>query len=161
MRSLSSDGSFDLVIANHMLYHSPSPATAIKEIARVLRPGGTLVAATNGPKHLAELHDIELAVFGPSDEHYDNVKIFGSISGLPLLQQRFDQVEWRSHDDRLLCSDAADVTAYLTSMKPGSDASAKPKLAEDLNVEVQRRFAVGDGVLEITKDSGVFLARKG
>lgn len=151
------DDSFDLVIANHMLYHSPAPATAIKEIARVLRPGGTLVAATNGPKHLAELHDIELAVFGPSDERYDNVKIFGSISGLPLLQQRFESVEWRSHDDRLLCTDPDDVLAYLTSMKPGSDAS-EGQLAE-LNSEIRRRIAQGNGVFEVSKESGAFIAR--
>jgi|ERR1700722_2016282 len=151
------DDSFDLVIANHMLYHSPAPAIAIKEIARVLRPGGTLVAATNGPKHLAELHDIELAVFGPSDERYDNVKVFGSISGLPLLQEQFASVEWRSHDDRLLCTDPDDVLAYLTSMKPGSDAS-ESQLAE-LNAQIRRGIAQGNGVFEVAKESGVFIAR--
>src|SRR5512138_1738048 len=51
------DGSFDAVIANHMLYHVPDRAKAIQEIARVLRPGGHLIATTVGDHHLDELHE--------------------------------------------------------------------------------------------------------
>ncbi|MEL6983354.1 MAG: class I SAM-dependent methyltransferase, partial [Actinomycetota bacterium] len=42
------DDSFDLAVANHMLYHAPDPDLAVAELARVLRPEGTLLAATNG-----------------------------------------------------------------------------------------------------------------
>src|SRR5206468_935801 len=48
-------GHFDAVIANHMLYHVPDRARAFAAIRRVLRPGGTFYAATNGPAHLREL----------------------------------------------------------------------------------------------------------
>ena len=48
--------SFDLVIANHMLYHVPDLPRAVRELARVLRPAGRLAAATNGQAHLRELH---------------------------------------------------------------------------------------------------------
>src|SRR5579859_1564002 len=40
-------GAFDVVIANHMLYHVPDLPRAVRELARVLRPGGRLCAATN------------------------------------------------------------------------------------------------------------------
>jgi len=36
------DASFDVVIANHMLYHVPDLPKALAEIRRVLRPGGLL-----------------------------------------------------------------------------------------------------------------------
>jgi SAM-dependent methyltransferase len=49
------DGSFDCVVANWMLYHAPDIDLAISELARVLRPGGRLVAATNSVRHLDEL----------------------------------------------------------------------------------------------------------
>src|SRR5579859_2254301 len=42
------DGSFDAVVANHMLYHVPDKPRAFVETRRVLRPGGRLYAATNG-----------------------------------------------------------------------------------------------------------------
>src|SRR5689334_20632621 len=40
-------GRFDLAIANHMLYHVPDLPRTVRELARVLRPGGRLRAATN------------------------------------------------------------------------------------------------------------------
>jgi SAM-dependent methyltransferase len=52
------NGSFDCVVAAWMLFHVPDLGRGLGEIARVLRPGGRLVAATNGPDHLQELHDL-------------------------------------------------------------------------------------------------------
>ena len=49
------DASFDVAVANWMLYHVPDLDAALAELARVLRPGGRLVAATNGIDHLGEL----------------------------------------------------------------------------------------------------------
>lgn len=48
-------GSFDVVVAAWMLYHVPDIGRAIAEFARVLRPGGRLVAVTNASDHLAEM----------------------------------------------------------------------------------------------------------
>ena len=49
------DGTFDAAVAAGMLYHVSDRDRAISELARVLRPGGRLVAITNGRDHLAEL----------------------------------------------------------------------------------------------------------
>jgi ubiquinone/menaquinone biosynthesis C-methylase UbiE len=38
-----------------MLYHVPDAPRALSELARVLSPGGRLVAVTNGGDHLREL----------------------------------------------------------------------------------------------------------
>ena len=37
------DNTFDVVISSECIEHTPSPANAVSELARVLRPGGTLV----------------------------------------------------------------------------------------------------------------------
>ena len=149
------DDSFDLVIANHMLYHTPNPAVAIEELARVLRPGGVLVASTNGPRHLQELYEIETKLFDSSVAR-SNVETFGSVTGLPLLTQRFGEVEWRHHSDGLRCTEAADVIAYITSTPPGSNAS--PEKLTELNAEVLRRMDESGGVLAVSKESGAFFA---
>ncbi|WP_127503517.1 class I SAM-dependent methyltransferase [Actinoplanes solisilvae] len=52
------DGSFDGLIANHMLYHLDDPAAGLREFARVLRPGGRLAVSANGRDHLAELMEL-------------------------------------------------------------------------------------------------------
>lgn len=49
------NGSFDAVVAAWMLYHVSPLDQGLSELARVLRPGGRLIAITNGRAHLEEL----------------------------------------------------------------------------------------------------------
>ncbi|HET6950451.1 MAG TPA: methyltransferase domain-containing protein, partial [Acidimicrobiales bacterium] len=107
------DARFDVVVADHMLYHVPDPARAVAELRRVLRPGGVLVAATNGPRALRELWEVTAEVFGGPAEH-ETVAAFGSMTGRPLLLDRFASVAWHQYEDSLRCTNPSDVLAYLT-----------------------------------------------
>jgi SAM-dependent methyltransferase len=49
------DASFDVVIAAWMLYHVADLDHGLREMARVLRPGGALIATTNSEQHLGEM----------------------------------------------------------------------------------------------------------
>jgi SAM-dependent methyltransferase len=49
------DASFDVVMANHMIYHIADIDTALVEFRRVLKPEGTLVVATNSVQTMPEL----------------------------------------------------------------------------------------------------------
>jgi ubiquinone/menaquinone biosynthesis C-methylase UbiE len=150
------DDAFDLVIANHMLYHVTMPDVAVREFARVVRPYGVLMTATIGPRHLPELWEIRAEVFGGEPKSH-NPDVFGSVTGLPILRRYFSDVEWHEYLDTLRCTDPDDVVAFLTSAPPGEDASAQ-QLA-DLRRAVQSRFGAGKGVLTVCKETGVFLAR--
>ncbi len=46
------DDSFDLIICNHVLEHIPEHKTAMKELNRVLKPGGTAILQTPYSKTL-------------------------------------------------------------------------------------------------------------
>lgn len=151
------DASFDLVLANHMLYHASDPTSAVKELVRVLRPGGVLVASTNGSRHLAELYDIDTAVFGPTGLRNNNAEIFGAESGFAILRDEFDWVEWRGHSDALECTEVDDVVAYLLSVPPGSFAT--PEQVGQLMSEVSSRMAETNGILRVSKEAGVFLCQ--
>lgn len=52
------DGVFDVVLAAHLLDLVPERRTAIGELRRVLAPGGTCVAVTNGAQHLRSLREL-------------------------------------------------------------------------------------------------------
>jgi SAM-dependent methyltransferase len=149
------DNSFDVVIANQMLYHVPDPSQALREFARVLRRGGVLMASTVGRSHLRELFRIEASVFGPTRvlRHHE---VFGPQSGGDLLAEIFDDVAWHPYDDRLLCTDVDDVIDYVCSTPPGEDASYDQVV--QLRHIIEDQMAEHDGVLVVTKDVGAFIA---
>jgi SAM-dependent methyltransferase len=110
------DGSFDCAVAAWMLYHVPDLDRAVGEVARVLRPGGTFVAATNSLRHLHELR--ELVGSGPS------TITFSRESGEELLARHFTRVRRVDVDGRLEFATRADVDAYVRasiSMSPFAD----------------------------------------
>jgi SAM-dependent methyltransferase len=107
------DGSFDLVVAAWMLYHVPDLDRGLSEIARVLRPDGTFVAATNSRFHLHELR--ELVGSGPS-----TLK-FSREDGEEHLRPFFAVVDRIDVDGVLELTDRAAVEDYVSasiSMSP-------------------------------------------
>ena len=52
------DASVDAVLAMHMLYHVPDIPATIQELARVLKPGGLLIASTNSNTDKQELDQL-------------------------------------------------------------------------------------------------------
>ena len=52
------DGAVDVALAIHMLYHVPSREAAVRELRRVVAPGGTCIAVTNGGRHTRSLREM-------------------------------------------------------------------------------------------------------
>jgi SAM-dependent methyltransferase len=152
------DASFDAVLASHMLYHLPNPRNGVTEIARVLRPGGTAIVATNGMANMRELFDLRRRVFG-SDAGGQVSRAFALENGQAMLEAAFSEVELRRYPDVLICTDPADLFGYLTSSPPGDNASETETAA--LRIVVGEAFDAGGGTFTVTKDMGAFLCRLG
>jgi SAM-dependent methyltransferase len=151
------DGSFDVVVACHMLYHLPHPALGVAEIARVLADDGAALIATNGLENLAELYALRAQVWpgAPSDPVSWR---FGIETGGPMLEAAFAELALERYDDDLTVTDPADVIAYITSSPPGAGADAG-ELAR-LETAARAVFARGGGAMKIGKDSGLFVCRR-
>ncbi|MFL5297031.1 MAG: class I SAM-dependent methyltransferase [Phenylobacterium sp.] len=150
------DGSFDVVLACHMLYHLPDPAAGLAEIARVLAPGGVAVLTTNGRGMLRELWALQAAVW-PDQAGHPTHESFSLENGPAMAAAVFERVETRRCVGDLDCDAPGDVLAYLTSSPPGEDASAEA-LAR-LAAVTAAAFEAGGGRLRITRDTGMLLCR--
>ncbi len=101
------DASFDVVVAMWMLYHLPILNRGLAEVRRVLRPGGTFVAATNGDGHLAEL--LVEARGQPL------VTQFSSENGAAALSRHFADVRQTDLATRAVFPDHTSACAYLAT----------------------------------------------
>jgi SAM-dependent methyltransferase len=133
------DGTFDLVVAAWMLYHVPDLDRGLAEIARVLRAGGTLVAATNSRFHLHELR--ELVGSGPS-----TLK-FSREDGEDHLRPHFATIERVDVDGVLELPDGESIEDYV-----GASISMSPFIA-NLPQVIDVPFVAHRG-------SSVFVGRK-
>ena len=105
------DDSFDAALAAWMLYHVPELDRGLSELARVLRPGGRLVAVTNAPESLHELWTLLGA-----DRTPFLIAGFHSDNGAEILRRRFQHVEERQAAGTVTFADPEAVQRYVDSL---------------------------------------------
>lgn len=90
---------FDLVLANHMLYELVDPRAAIAELARVVSPDGAVMATTyaDRPVPLLSFHRRALAAVGLPAPTEPSAS-FSLENGEPLLRTAFASVEVHTID---------------------------------------------------------------
>jgi len=151
-----SNGTFDAVIANHMLYHVPDRKKALTEIRRALKADGRLFATTVGDHHLKEIS----AWLSRATNKNDLARFtqpFLLENGLGQLQEFFAKVELSRYDDNLRVTEVEPIMAYIRSgiRAVNFSETEMAKIEKELCEQLER-----DGEIFITKDSGMFEAQK-
>ena len=100
------DGEFDVVAANWVLYHVEDLVQGLAELARVLRPGGALVAGTQGRGHLLNVWELLGDPWQPE-------LAFDDVNGLAALERHFASVEVCRGDGVLGFPDATALRDYV------------------------------------------------
>jgi SAM-dependent methyltransferase len=95
------DGEFDIVVCNWVLYHLPDADAGVRELARVLRPGGRFVGIYNRDRHMAELWDRLHPASAEGDDYHD------------VLARHFVRVETRDTEAHTLWQTREDLQAFL------------------------------------------------
>ena len=147
------DDTFDVLIANHMLYHVPDPPAALAEFRRVLRTDGVALIATNAPGHMRQLNALIAEVFGPQELGLNSA--FAIDNGESMLRECFGTIAWHSFINPLLVDDAEAVTAYAMSIPPAQSATEDQR--RELTRVVERQMADGGGMLRIDTRTGAFV----
>lgn len=152
------DESFDFVTANHMLYHVPDIPQALAEVARVLKPDGGMMAATNGENYMTDLDEL-LTEFIPAYGGLHTMSLrFNLENGKEQLCQWFGQVERHDYVGDLWVTEAQPLVDYAYST-PRVQQLIPPDQREALRMFFQARID-RDGGIRIRKETGLFLASK-
>lgn len=150
------NGSFDAVIANHMLHHVPDRSRAIAEIKRVLKIDGHFIATTIGNNHMKEMTDWLARASGHKQTSMFSL-LFTLENGLEQLNPFFSKVVLSRYDDNLCVTEVGPVMAYIRSSIRAADLSKDDlgNIEKELNSILEK-----EGKIFISKDSGLFTAIK-
>ena len=151
------DNTFDLVIANHMLFYCDDLSQVLQECARVLRVNGHLEASTYSSRHMKEITEL-VQSFSPQivlskDKLYEK---FGLDHGAQLLSPYFRDIERRKYQDSIVLHEAEPLIAYILSCHGNQNQLLLDRYKEFHDYVVKMTA----GGFTITKDAGVFLAVK-
>ena len=146
------EGSFDIVIANMMLYHVPDLFRGLREVRRVLKKDGLFYCATYGENGMMAYIAGLFSAYRVEQTINDN---FTLQNGGEKLKSVFRDVQRLLYEDALEVTNVDDLVDYIRSLTGMTDLQ---KLPEETirSVLVQN---MRDGVLRIPKEYGMFIAR--
>lgn len=150
------DGSFDLVIANHVLFYCEDIPRVCGEVRRVLGPDGRFLCSAYGQDHMKE---VSLLVQGfddrivlSADKLYDR---FGKENGAGILEEYFPVCQWKTYEDQLIVPEPEPLISYVLSCH-GNQGQYITERYKEFRSYVKRKTDKG---FRITKEAGAFLCR--
>lgn len=147
------DNSFDIVIANMMLYHVPNLQKGLSEVTRVLKKDGVFYCATYGEHGIIQYIEALL-------EDYDvkgNLNTsFTLQNGAELLQPYFENVKKLEREDGLVITEIEDMIDYIYSCTSMTNVT---KVDRDILRELLQA-KMRDGILYVPKEYGMFIGWK-
>ena len=149
------DASFDLVIANHVLFYCKDVDRVCSEVGRVLKPGGRFVCGTYGVAHMQEVSrlvtqfDDRITLSG--ENLYEH---FGKENGAQALAPYFAEVDWQQYEDALIVTQAEPLIEYVLSCHGNQNQYILEKYNKF------RKYVEGQirNGYTITKDAGIFIS---
>ena len=150
------DQSFDLVIANHVLFYCKDLDQVFSEVRRVLRPGGIFLCSTYGPRHMREINELvqnfDSRIVLSAEKLYEQ---FGLDNGHALLSPYFTNISCVRYEDAIELDRAEPLIEYILSCH-GNQNQILLERYKDFRSFTERTVAKG---FHITKEAGVFLCK--
>jgi ubiquinone/menaquinone biosynthesis C-methylase UbiE len=151
------DNSFDMIIANSMLYHIPNLEKAIAEVYRVLKPGGKFYATTVGVNGMQEYLHAKFKEFNPKINAFSKPFPFNLQNGRDILGRSFKNIEMHEYEDSLEITETSDLIDWILS-------SMLMSRINESELEGLDAFFEGckdeRGIIKIPKEAGMFIAVK-
>lgn len=148
------DGLFDLVTANHMLFYCEDIGKVCREVNRVLKPGGYFMCGTYGREHMKEISrlvsDFDEKIVLSAERLYEK---FGMENGKEILNTYFAEIKWKPYEDMLVVTEPEPLIAYVLSCH-GNQGQHLLNRYSEFRSYVKKKT---EGGFRITKAAGIFI----
>lgn len=144
--------SFDIVIANMMLYHVPDIQKGLSEVRRVLKGNGTFYCATYGENGMMKYIASLFKNYGINDRPNHS---FTLQNGPKQLSNFFSEIQRLNYEDSLEVTNLDDIADYIYSLAGMAELRKLPR--ENLLSVLKEK--VSNGILHIPKEYGMFISR--
>lgn len=147
--------SFDVVIANHILFYMKDLDLVLSEINRVLKKGGHFYCSTIDSYHMKELEELMLGFSNNikiSEEKLSNK--FGLENGEEILKKHFDNIQKYLYEDKLIVNDTKGILEYIYSI-PGNILEVIDTKKREFEKYIDESIK-SSGEITITNNSGLF-----
>ena len=148
------DNTFDLVIANHVLFYADDLPGTLQELARVLRPGGRFICSSYSSRHMHEIRDLvhlfDSHISLSQGQLYER---FGLENGQSLLSPVFSSVRLLRYEDGLRITAPQPLIEYILSCH-GNQNQYLVNRYKEFQAFVKEQ--VGNEFY-VTKDAGIFV----
>lgn len=145
------DGTFDVVIANMMLYHVPDINNGLAEVRRVLKNEGHFYCATYGENGIIRYLSKIFSAYGVEDSINKN---FTLQNGIEILSKFFSKIEKLEYIDSLAVTNLDDMVKYIYSLSGMTSLNSIPK--QEIKHILMRNTT--NGILNIPKEYGMFIS---
>ena len=114
------DETFDVIIAEHMIYFISNIEKALEEIKRVLKPNGKVYITTNSKNTMNELNEL-CEKFAPNSVLSNNglSERFNLEEGEKLLKKYFNNVSLNVLEGKIILSESEPLVSYKASTIQG------------------------------------------
>ncbi|NFG22889.1 methyltransferase domain-containing protein [Clostridium botulinum] len=153
------DESFDVVIAEHMIYFVTDIEKALSEIKRVLKPNGIFYVTTNSCNSMIELNKLA-EKFDPNLDINNNglSSRFDLENGEKMLKKYFNNIESETLEGKIILDKAEPVVSYKASTIQGNSILVGKKREEF--TKYLEKYIEENKNIEITTKAGIFKASK-
>jgi ubiquinone/menaquinone biosynthesis C-methylase UbiE len=153
------DNSFEIIIANSMLYHVADLEPALENIHRILRDDGVFLSTTFGKAgQLNYIRNamIEMKLVDP--QNFDEVS-FTLENGRCILQNHFPVVHMDIFDNHLEVLESMDLVDYIFSMSSIGLGQIDPSNRDKMKAYFESKKD-SRGILSIPLMYGMFICKK-
>lgn len=147
---------YDIVIANHLLFYCEDMAQVCSEVKRVLKDGGVFLCSTYGTAHMQEITHLvqkfDSRIILAAENLYER---FGLDNGKEILAPYFEQVDTVLYEDAIVIDKADPLIEYILSCHGNQNQYLLDKY-QDFRQYVKKQVK---GQYRITKEAGYFICR--